>query len=44
MYLNTLLNPVKEYLHTKWGIYEMPDPYSIKLTYGPRTDVPPITL
>lgn len=45
MYLNpnTLLNPIKEYLHTKWGIYEMPEHYSIKLTYGPRTDIQPIT-
>lgn len=42
MYLNIPLNPAKEYLRTKWGIYEMPEPYSIKLTYGPRTDVPPI--
>lgn len=30
------LNPSKEYLHTKWGVYEMPNPYHIKLTYGPR--------
>lgn len=30
------LDPSKEYLHTKWGIYEMPEPYTIKLTYGPR--------
>lgn len=46
MYLNTntILTPAKEYLHTKWGTYEMPEPYSIKLTYGPRTDVQPIAL
>ncbi len=44
MYLNpnTALNPAKECLHTKWGTYEMPEPYSIKLTYGPRTDMQPI--
>lgn len=30
------LDPSKEYLHTKWGIFEMPEPYTIKLTYGPR--------
>lgn len=42
MYLNISLNSTKEYLRTKWGIYEMPEPYSIKLTYGPRTDIPPI--
>ena len=41
MYLNMPLNPAKEYLHTKWGIYEMPEHYSIKLTYGPRTDIQP---
>lgn len=32
-------DPNKEYLHTKWGIYEMPVNYKIKLTYGPRTDL-----
>lgn len=32
----TQLDPSKEYLHTKWGVYEMPEPYEIKLTYGPR--------
>ena len=31
-----ILDPSKEYLRTKWGIYEMPEPYTIKLTYGPR--------
>lgn len=40
---NTTLNPEKEYLYTKWGIYEMPEPYSIKLTYGSRTDIHPIS-
>ena len=28
----------KNYLHTRWGIYEMPDPYTIKMEYGPRED------
>ncbi len=37
------LDPSKIYLKTKWGIYEMPEHYSIKLTYGPRTDIQPIT-
>lgn len=32
------LDPSKNYLHTKWGIYEIPEPYTIKLTYGPRVD------
>ncbi len=35
---NPVLDPAKEYLHTKWGIYEMPEPYTIKLTYGQRKD------
>lgn len=29
----------KKVLRTRWGNYEMPDPYSIKLTYGARTDL-----
>lgn len=37
----TSLDPSKTYLKTKWGIYEMPEHYSIKLTYGPRTDIQP---
>ena len=28
-----------EYLHTKWGTYEMPDPYKIRLERGPRDDL-----
>jgi len=28
-----------EYLYTKWGVYEMPDPYKINLTRGPRNDL-----
>lgn len=31
-------DPTKEYLYTKWGTYEMPTPYTIKLDYGKRTD------
>ena len=33
------LDPTKEYLHTKWGIYEMPEPYTLSLTKGPRYDL-----
>lgn len=29
----------KKYLYTKWGIYEMPDPYKIVLKRGPRDDL-----
>lgn len=36
------LDPLKEYLHTKWGIYEMPNSYTIKLDYGPRADIKPL--
>lgn len=36
------LDPAKTYLKTKWGIYEMPKQYKIKLTYGPRTDIKPV--
>lgn len=28
-----------ELLHTKWGTYEMPDPYRIQLKKGPRADL-----
>jgi len=28
-----------ECLHTKWGIYEMPNPYKINLHRGPRNDL-----
>lgn len=31
--------PVKEYLHTKWGTYEMPEHYTIKISYGKRSDL-----
>lgn len=33
------LDPSKEYLHTKWGIYEMPQIYRINLRRGPRSDL-----
>ena len=33
------LDPSKEYLHTKWGIYEMPEVYRINLRKGPRSDL-----
>ncbi len=38
------LEPVKpnkkpEYLYTKWGVYEMPDPYTLMLKKGPRSDL-----
>lgn len=33
------LDPSKEYLHTKWGIYEMPEVYRINLHRGPRSDL-----
>lgn len=32
------LDSSKEYLYTKWGVYEMPNPYSVKISYGPRHD------
>lgn len=33
------LDPSKEYLYTKWGIYEMPNPYHIYLSKGARNDL-----
>ena len=33
------LDPNKEYLHTKWGVYEMPEHYTVKMSYGKRTDL-----
>lgn len=36
---NAELDPSKEYLYTKWGIYEMPSPYSVNLLRGPRSDL-----
>lgn len=32
-------NKTTGYLHTKWGIYEMPDQYKVQMKYGPRTDL-----
>lgn len=40
-YMNTnapIAEP-KELLRTKWGVYEMPDPYKMSLLRGPRTDL-----
>lgn len=31
------LDPSKEYLFTKWGIYEMPHPYKVCIAKGPRS-------
>lgn len=33
------LDPSKEYLWTKWGVYEMPEPYTINPNKGPRNDL-----
>ena len=33
------LDPSKEYLTTRWGIYEMPENYHIYLAKGPRKDL-----
>lgn len=33
------LYDAEKYLHTKWGIYKKPVPYTIKFNYGPRQDV-----
>lgn len=38
-----VLDPSKKYLKTKWGIYEMPEPYKVYLTKGPRNDLKLIT-
>ena len=35
---STRINLYKDRLHTKWGTYEMPEPYKPKVSYGPRTD------
>lgn len=37
-------NYQREYLYTKWGTYEMPEPYTIKFSYGPRKDAKEIHL
>lgn len=36
------LDPAKTYLKTKWAIYEMPEPYTIYLIKGLRSDLDPI--
>lgn len=33
------LYDTENYIHTKWGIYEKPVPYTIKIEYGARQDV-----
>lgn len=33
------LDPSKQYLRSKWGIYEMPNPYTVCLVKGPRKDL-----
>lgn len=38
-YLHPVSAAPKELLHTRWGTYEMPSPYSIDLTRGPRKDL-----
>lgn len=38
-----VLDPSKEYLKTKWGIYEMPEPYTIYFPKGPRNDLTPVS-
>lgn len=38
-YLHPVCNTSKELLHTKWGTYEMPSPYSVNLSRGPRNDL-----
>lgn len=32
-------DPSKEYLYTRWGTYEMPEPYIVTLKRGPRDDL-----
>lgn len=38
-YLHPAVSAPKELLHTRWGIYEMPSPYSVDLTRGPRKNL-----
>lgn len=39
-YLGAIQSPQNiECLHTRWGVYEMPDPYKINLLRGPRSDL-----
>lgn len=39
MNANTPIAEAKELLMTKWGVYEMPEPYKMSLLRGPRTDL-----
>lgn len=39
MNANTPIAEAKELLRTKWGVYEMPEPYKMSLLRGPRTDL-----
>lgn len=44
-YLESLKpNKTTEILHTKWGVYEMPDPYTVQIKYGPRTNLKEVKL
>ena len=43
-YLHPAPSVPKELLYTRWGIYEMPSPYSIDLTRGPRKNLKSIQL
>lgn len=38
-YLHPAPSVPKELLHTRWGTYEMPSPYSVDLTRGPRENL-----
>ena len=41
-YIQSTASPKKALLYTKWGVYEMPSPYKINFTRGPRTDLKPV--
>lgn len=43
-YIESKPNKVTRYLYTKWGVYEMPDHYTIQMKYGPRTDLKEVKL
>ncbi len=43
-YLHQTSSVSKELLYTKWGIYEMPSPYSVDLTKGPRKNLKRVQL
>lgn len=38
-YISPVSVPPKEVLYTRWGTYEMPSPYHLDLTRGPRKDL-----